>query len=96
MLLIANPSADVYGSDLQMLETARAMVERGWRVIVLTPDDGPLVAKLRDVGADVRFEQYPVLRRALASPRGVARALVVRAGAGVAPAEAGSACSPRA
>lgn len=72
-LLIANPSADLYGSDLQMLETVRAMTDRSWHVVIVLPADGPLVPKLRAHGADVRFEPYPVLRRAYASPLGMVR-----------------------
>ncbi len=63
-VLIANPSPDVYGSDLQMLESISAMTGRGWRVIVAIPRDGELVAKIRDRGAEVEFFDFPVLRRA--------------------------------
>ena len=72
-LLIANPSADVYGSDLQMLESITAMVDRNWTVIVTSPDDGPLVEMVRDRGATMRLFHYPVLRRADASAAGVVR-----------------------
>lgn len=71
-VLIANPSADVYGSDLQMKETAAGLVDHGWRVVVAAPSDGPLVGALRDLGAEVRLLEFPVLRRSAASPRGVA------------------------
>lgn len=72
-LLVANPSADIYGSDLQMLETVRAMTERDWTVVVMTAQDGPLVARLNDVGATVQTERFPVLRRAYASAGGMLR-----------------------
>ncbi|TKV61711.1 glycosyltransferase family 4 protein [Nakamurella flava] len=72
-LLIANPSSDVYGSDLQMLETVTAMTEAGWRVVVSTPDDGPLIDLLTGRGAEVIRPRYPVLRRENASVRGMAR-----------------------
>ena len=71
-ILIAHPSADVYGSDLQLLETVTGLVERGWRVVVVVPAAGPLVSRMRDRGADVRLHPFPVLRRAHASARGVA------------------------
>ena len=29
-LLVANPSSDVYGSDLQMLESVQGLAEAGW------------------------------------------------------------------
>ncbi|WP_420120746.1 glycosyltransferase family 4 protein [Nakamurella sp.] len=75
-LVIANPSSDVYGSDLQMLESVTAMVERGWKVIVTTPDDGPLVPLLTERGAEVQRVDYPVVRRENTSLRGFLRLAV--------------------
>src|SRR5215207_758380 len=71
LLLVANPSADIYGSDLQMLETVRAMTERGWDVVVMTTADGPLVPRLQEFGAKVEIERFPVLRRSNASAKGI-------------------------
>lgn len=72
-LLVAHPSADVYGADLQLLESVSAMVERGWRVVVAIPADGPLVARLQERGAEVGFVAFPVLRRANTSVTGFAK-----------------------
>ena len=66
-VLVANPGTDVYGSDLQMLESVRGLVSRGWTVTVAAPSDGPLTQRLRDAGADVRFLSFPVLRRSTMS-----------------------------
>lgn len=66
-VLIANPSPDVYGSDLQMLESVSAMTARGWKVIVAIPSDGELVSRLAERGAEVQFFSFPVLRRSNAS-----------------------------
>lgn len=74
-VLIVNPSPDVYGADLQMLESASAMLDRGWRVVVALSSDGELVPRLRACGAEVRFVKFPVLRKASASPGGLARML---------------------
>ena len=74
-LLIAHPSADLYGADLQLLESVSAMTERGWRVVVAVPADGPLVERLQARGADVGFTQFPVLRRANSSLAGFASML---------------------
>lgn len=63
-VLIANPSPDVYGSDLQMLESVVALRMSGWRVVVVVPSDGPLVPKIQANGGEVHFLKYPVLRRA--------------------------------
>ncbi len=71
LVLIANPSADVYGADLQMLESVTALVDGGFDVLVTTPDDGPLVAQLHQRGASVEHLDYPVLRRAQANARGM-------------------------
>ena len=63
-VLIANPSPDVYGSDLQMLESVSALRSAGFRVVVAIPTDGPLVSMLQERGAEVEFVDFPVLRRA--------------------------------
>lgn len=73
VLLIANPSSDVYGSDLQMLESVTAMVDAGWRVVLTTPDDGPLIGLLQARGAEVRRIDYPVVRRENTSLKGFLR-----------------------
>ncbi|MCV2395816.1 glycosyltransferase [Actinotalea sp. M2MS4P-6] len=67
-LLIAHPSPDLYGSDRQMLETVAAAVGAGRRVEVALPADGPLVPLLREHGATVTVESFPVLRKALLRP----------------------------
>ena len=63
-ILIANPSPDVYGSDLQMLESLEALVHAGYRVVVAIPRDGALVPRIRERGGEVTFVDFPVLRRA--------------------------------
>jgi glycosyltransferase involved in cell wall biosynthesis len=72
-LLIANPSFDVYGADLQMLESVAAMRDRGWRVVVASPTDGPLAEQLGALGAEAVVIPYPVLRRADSTPGGILR-----------------------
>ena len=72
-VLVANPSPDVYGSDLQLLDSISAMTDRGWRVVVVIPSDGRLVSKLRDRRAEVRLVDFPVVRRSNLSFKGVIR-----------------------
>lgn len=72
-MLVVNPSADVYGADLQMLESVSAMIDRGWRVAVATSGSGPLTGLLTGRGAEVLVMAFPVLRRANASPLGMVR-----------------------
>lgn len=70
-VLVAHPSADVYGSDLQLLESVSAIVERGGQVRTVVPEDGPLVERLRERGATVDVVSFPVLRKSLLSPVGL-------------------------
>lgn len=71
LVIVANPSADLYGADLQMLESVTGLLGGGFDVLVVSPDDGPLTSRLQDRGATVERLSYPVLRRAQASARGV-------------------------
>lgn len=70
-VLVANPSFDVYGADLQMLESVRALRGDGWGVTVVSPTPGPLADRLVGLGAETVVLEYPVLRRADATPRGM-------------------------
>lgn len=70
-VFVAHPSADVYGSDLQLLQTVRAFRARGWDVVVHLPTDGPLRSLLEDVGAEVLVHDFAVVRRSLLSPGGI-------------------------
>ncbi len=66
-VLVANPSFDLYGADLQMLESVAALVAAGRQVTVVSPTDGPLRERLHALGAATDVLPYPVLRRADAS-----------------------------
>lgn len=69
-LLLAHPSADLYGSDRVFLETVEAFVRDGSDVVVTMPADGPLSALLVERGAQVRIVPTLVLRKSLLTPRG--------------------------
>ncbi|MBT2476067.1 glycosyltransferase [Microbacterium sp. ISL-103] len=71
VVLIANPGADLYGSDRMVLETVRALVGAGRRVVVTVPTSGPLVPLLDDAGAGVVGCSPPIVRKGLLSPRGL-------------------------
>lgn len=75
-VLIAHPSADLYGSDLQLLETVTGLVEADGAPTVVLPASGPLVARLLERGAEVVVLDTPVLRKNLMTPRGLVRLLV--------------------
>jgi glycosyltransferase involved in cell wall biosynthesis len=68
--LIAHPGAELYGSDLVLLESVSALLESGVRVTVALPDDGPLVAELTGRGATTVLCRTPVLRKRILSASG--------------------------
>jgi glycosyltransferase involved in cell wall biosynthesis len=78
-VLVANPSADLYGSDRMMLESVIGLRELGWRVVVTCSAEGPLLRALYAAGVEVLVQPVPVVRKSMLSPRGfllMARRLV--------------------
>jgi glycosyltransferase involved in cell wall biosynthesis len=71
-ILVAHPSAELYGSDRVLLESVAGLVAAGARTVVTLPSDGPLVDALTGVGAVVHHAPTPVLRKAMLRPRGFA------------------------
>lgn len=74
-IVIAHPSADLYGSDRMMLETLGGLVSRGARVVVVVPTNGPLVPHIRAHGAASVVLKTLVLRKNLLSFRGAVSVL---------------------
>jgi glycosyltransferase involved in cell wall biosynthesis len=74
-VLVAHPSADLYGSDRVLLETIEGLCRAGARVLVALPAPGPLVAELERRGAAVLLSPTPVLRKTMLSAPGVLRLL---------------------
>ena len=72
-VLLANPSADLYGSDRMALECARGLLGRGFRVVVTCSVDGPLVQAMHELGAEVRVLPAPVIRKSMLRPAGLLR-----------------------
>ena len=70
-VLVANPSADLYGSDRMMLESVRGLLASDWRVVVTCSDVGPLLPPLQTAGAEIRIEPVPVLRKSMLNPKGM-------------------------
>ncbi|MFJ2661391.1 glycosyltransferase [Arthrobacter koreensis] len=68
-VLVAHPSAELYGSDRVLLESVRGLQEGGARVVVTVPAEGPLISELLECGAEVVLCRTVVLRKALLSPR---------------------------
>lgn len=74
-VLVVNPGADVYGSDLQMLESLEGFRDAGWPILVVLPERGPLVEVLSRRGIPHRIVPFPVVRRSALSSAGFARLL---------------------
>ena len=75
MILHLHSSAGRYGADRQLA----LIVERSARpALVWLPMDGPLVADLRSLGAEVEIRPLPVLRRADLGPRALPRLVRAR------------------
>jgi glycosyltransferase involved in cell wall biosynthesis len=74
-VLVAHPSAELYGSDRVLLESVEALVAAGARAVVTIPTDGPLVDALVTAGAIVHHAPTPVLRKSMLRPRGFASLL---------------------
>lgn len=75
-IVIAHPSADLYGSDRMMLETLEGLVSSGAVVTVVVPMDGPLLPHIRAKGAVPVVVETLVLRKNLLSIRGALSILV--------------------
>lgn len=70
-VLIANPGADLYGSDRMVVESVKALVGAGFTVFVTVPGPGPLIELLTAAGATVLEQPTPIIRKSLLSPRGL-------------------------
>lgn len=71
-VVLAHPSPDRYGSDLQALETISALVEDGWTTVVALPSTGPFEPLARARGAKTRVVPFPTVNRSLLNPRAAA------------------------
>lgn len=71
-VVVAHPSAELYGSDRMALESMIGLVERGWRVVLAVPTAGPLVTEARAAGVETVLLDSPVLRKSLLRPMALA------------------------
>ena len=71
-LLFLHGAADLYGSDIALLQLVSGLDRDWFRSIVVVPYDGPLIPLLRNAGAEViiRYE-LPILRRQHMNQKGL-------------------------
>ena len=70
--MFVHASADLYGSDITLLQIVSGLDRRRFAAIVVVPYDGPLVPHLEDAGAEVLVvPDLPVIRRQNMTPRGL-------------------------
>jgi glycosyltransferase involved in cell wall biosynthesis len=70
-VLILHSSAQLYGSDAQLLAIARGLDPDRWKAVCVMPERGELAPLLEHAGAEVVIHPLAVLRRALFRPAGV-------------------------
>jgi glycosyltransferase involved in cell wall biosynthesis len=71
-LLFVHASADLYGADIALLQLISGLDRNRFRTTVIVPYSGPLVERLRSIGAEVIvYKNLPVLRRQYMNLRGL-------------------------
>ncbi len=71
-LLFIHGSADLYGSDLMLLQLVAGLDPKKFHSVVVVPYDGLLVSRLRGAGAEVIISpNLPVIRRQHMNVRGL-------------------------
>jgi len=70
-VLFVHQSADLYGSDRVLLQLVSRLDRVSYRAIVLLPMDGPLVSRLKAVGAECHVVAITRLSRATLTLRGL-------------------------
>jgi glycosyltransferase involved in cell wall biosynthesis len=76
-LLFVHASADLYGSDIILLQLVAGLDPDRFEAVVVVPYRGPLVPYLEEAGAEVLvYPQLPVIRRQHMNARGLCRLAV--------------------
>ena len=70
-ILYLHAGAELYGADKVLLELIKGLDKREFEAHVILPNDGVLVPALREVGAQVKVINYPILRRKYFNPKGI-------------------------
>ena len=67
-IVAVHPYPDLYGSDLMVVRSLLAMRRAGASVVLLVPEEGPLLQRLEDEDVAYRVVQSTVLRKSLLRP----------------------------
>lgn len=70
-ILLLHGSSDLYGASKILLTTVRMLHKRGHRPIVALSENGPLVTRLEEAGAEICFVRLGILRRKYKSIKGI-------------------------
>ncbi|MCT3377998.1 glycosyltransferase family 4 protein [Lacticaseibacillus paracasei] len=70
-ILFLHAGAELYGADKILLEIVDNIDRKTFEPIVILPEDGPLVSKMREAGVEVSVLPYPILRRKFFNIRGI-------------------------
>lgn len=70
-ILYLHAGAELYGADIVMLELIKRIDKEKYEPVVILPNDGQLVKKLRDLEVNVIVQNYPILRRKYFNLKGI-------------------------
>ncbi len=75
-IVVAHPFPDLYGADRSLQSAIAALRDAGHDVVVVVPEQGPLVQALEADGVTVEIQRFPVVRRAVLRPKALPLFLV--------------------
>lgn len=70
-ILYLHAGAELYGADKVLLDLLANLDKKRFHPIVVLPNDGPLVTKLKENNIEVHVVEYPILRRKFFNLKGV-------------------------
>lgn len=72
-ILFLHSGAELYGSDVILLQLLKDLDKNLYMPYVLLPNNGPLVEKIKELGVKVEVKEYPILRRKFFTPTGIVK-----------------------
>lgn len=70
-ILFIHSSSDLYGASKIGIEIVEALLEAGHQVMVVLPEQGPLVDRFRTLGIEIFIRDIGILRRQYFNPFGI-------------------------